>query len=108
MDTNVRGCSEGKNYIILRTIATIDHVSDIQEASRDSLKSDGCQDCSLVIVNLGFKFYVCHHHLEYWPSIVIEASAMPSTYKKDKPWDTDDIDKWKVRHYMFWGDPKLI
>ena len=19
---------------------------------------------------------------------------MPSTYKKDKPWDTDDIDKW--------------
>jgi hypothetical protein len=22
--------------------------------------------------------------------------TMPSTYKKDKPWDTDDIDKWKV------------
>lgn len=22
---------------------------------------------------------------------------MPSTYKRDKPWDTDDIDKWKVR-----------
>jgi hypothetical protein len=22
--------------------------------------------------------------------------AMPSTHKKDKPWDTDDIDKWKV------------
>lgn len=21
---------------------------------------------------------------------------MPSTYKKEKPWDTDDIDKWKV------------
>ncbi|KAI9768771.1 MAG: ribosomal RNA assembly protein krr1 [Candelina submexicana] len=21
---------------------------------------------------------------------------MPSTYKQDKPWDTDDIDKWKV------------
>jgi ribosomal RNA assembly protein len=21
---------------------------------------------------------------------------MPSTYDKDKPWDTDDIDKWKV------------
>ncbi|CAG9997476.1 unnamed protein product [Clonostachys rhizophaga] len=21
---------------------------------------------------------------------------MPSTYKKDKPWDTDDIDKWKI------------
>ena len=21
---------------------------------------------------------------------------MPSTHKKDKPWDTDDIDKWKV------------
>ena len=24
------------------------------------------------------------------------AATMPSTYKKDKPWDTDDIDKWKV------------
>lgn len=23
---------------------------------------------------------------------------MPSTYKRDKPWDTDDIDKWKVRY----------
>lgn len=23
---------------------------------------------------------------------------MPSTYKKDKPWDTDDIDKWNVRY----------
>jgi len=23
---------------------------------------------------------------------------MPSTHKKEKPWDTDDIDKWKVRH----------
>jgi ribosomal RNA assembly protein len=22
---------------------------------------------------------------------------MPSTHKKEKPWDTDDIDKWKVR-----------
>lgn len=22
---------------------------------------------------------------------------MPSTYKREKPWDTDDIDKWKVR-----------
>ena len=21
---------------------------------------------------------------------------MPSTYKKEKPWDTDDIDKWNV------------
>jgi ribosomal RNA assembly protein len=21
---------------------------------------------------------------------------MPSTHKKEKPWDTDDIDKWKV------------
>ena len=25
-------------------------------------------------------------------------SNMPSTYKKDKPWDTDDIDKWNVRY----------
>ncbi|PGH10985.1 ribosomal RNA assembly protein KRR1 [Helicocarpus griseus UAMH5409] len=24
---------------------------------------------------------------------------MPSTYKKDKPWDTDDIDKWKVEEF---------
>lgn len=24
-----------------------------------------------------------------------DSSKMPSTYKKDKPWDTDDIDKWK-------------
>jgi hypothetical protein len=23
-------------------------------------------------------------------------AAMPSTHKKEKPWDTDDIDKWKV------------
>lgn len=22
---------------------------------------------------------------------------MPSTRNRDKPWDTDDIDKWKVR-----------
>jgi hypothetical protein len=22
--------------------------------------------------------------------------TMPSTHKKDKPWDTDDIDKWKI------------
>ena len=21
---------------------------------------------------------------------------MPSTHKKEKPWDTDDIDKWKI------------
>ncbi|KAF2094278.1 eukaryotic type KH-domain (KH-domain type I) [Rhizodiscina lignyota] len=25
---------------------------------------------------------------------------MPSTYKKDKPWDTDDIDKWKACHAL--------
>jgi hypothetical protein len=25
---------------------------------------------------------------------------MPSTHKKEKPWDTDDIDKWKVRYKM--------
>ena len=24
---------------------------------------------------------------------------MPSTYNKDKPWDTDDIDKWKVETF---------
>jgi ribosomal RNA assembly protein len=25
---------------------------------------------------------------------------MPSTHKKDKPWDTDDIDKWKVFYFF--------
>ncbi|PKX98942.1 KRR1 small subunit processome component [Aspergillus novofumigatus IBT 16806] len=24
---------------------------------------------------------------------------MPSTYKRDKPWDTDDIDKWKIDEF---------
>src|SRR3569833_609767 len=24
---------------------------------------------------------------------------MPSTHKKDKPWDTDDIDKWKIEPF---------
>jgi len=24
---------------------------------------------------------------------------MPSTYKKDKPWDTEDIDKWKIEKF---------
>jgi ribosomal RNA assembly protein len=24
---------------------------------------------------------------------------MPSTYKKEKPWDTDDIDKWKIEEF---------
>ncbi|KAF4217285.1 hypothetical protein CNMCM8980_007725 [Aspergillus fumigatiaffinis] len=24
---------------------------------------------------------------------------MPSTYKRDKPWDTDDIDKWKIEEF---------
>ncbi|KAF2274544.1 ribosomal RNA assembly protein KRR1 [Westerdykella ornata] len=24
---------------------------------------------------------------------------MPSTHKKDKPWDTDDIDKWKIEKF---------
>lgn len=26
---------------------------------------------------------------------------MPSTYKKEKPWDTDDIDKWEVSDFAF-------
>lgn len=25
---------------------------------------------------------------------------MPSTHKQEKPWDTDDIDKWKVSRSM--------
>jgi hypothetical protein len=28
-------------------------------------------------------------------------AAMPSTHNAEKPWDTDDIDKWKVRYYSF-------
>lgn len=24
---------------------------------------------------------------------------MPSTHKKDKPWDTEDIDKWKIEPF---------
>lgn len=27
------------------------------------------------------------------------ALKMPSTYKRDKPWDTDDIDKWKIEEF---------
>jgi hypothetical protein len=27
----------------------------------------------------------------------LPTTKMPSTHKKEKPWDTDDIDKWKVR-----------
>lgn len=29
------------------------------------------------------------------------AAKMPSTYEKPKPWDTDDIDKWKVSYIYF-------
>lgn len=29
---------------------------------------------------------------------------MPSTHKKDKPWDTDDIDKWKVSQKSYLND----
>jgi hypothetical protein len=30
------------------------------------------------------------------PSLLSPRNTMPSTHKRDKPWDTDDIDKWKV------------
>jgi hypothetical protein len=35
---------------------------------------------------------------DFWTSISFpfQITAMPSTHKKDKPWDTDDIDKWNV------------
>lgn len=33
---------------------------------------------------------------------------MPSTYKKDKPWDTDDIDKWNVRYEKIKKQRNLI
>ena len=31
------------------------------------------------------------HRISARPSV-----NMPSTYKREKPWDTDDIDKWAV------------
>lgn len=31
--------------------------------------------------------------------------SMPSTYKKDKPWDTDDIDKWKIDAFTAEDNP---
>lgn len=30
-----------------------------------------------------------------------QAPKMPSTHNHDKPWDTDDIDKWKVSNFSF-------
>jgi hypothetical protein len=48
------------------------------------------------------------HLLRIW-SVSVSVSAflrnttklnMPSTHKKDKPWDTDDIDKWKVFYFF--------
>jgi hypothetical protein len=33
------------------------------------------------------------------PSLSHTSFTMPSTYKKEKPWDTDDIDKWKVEAF---------
>jgi hypothetical protein len=30
------------------------------------------------------------------PTTQTAVAKMPSTNNKDKPWDTDDIDKWKV------------
>lgn len=32
-------------------------------------------------------------------SVYTTTAKMPSTHKKDKPWDTDDIDKWKVEPF---------
>jgi ribosomal RNA assembly protein len=29
-------------------------------------------------------------------SYCFPTTKMPSTHKKEKPWDTDDIDKWKI------------
>lgn len=34
--------------------------------------------------------------LETPTSTTTAASKMPSTHDKEKPWDTEDIDKWKV------------
>jgi len=28
---------------------------------------------------------------------------MPSTHKKEKPWDTDDIDKWKASYFQLFS-----
>ena len=32
---------------------------------------------------------------------------MPSTHKREKPWDTDDLDKWKAR-IMFHHPPMIL
>lgn len=37
-----------------------------------------------------------HEAVDHLQPIHQTHTKMPSTYKKDKPWDTDDIDKWKV------------
>jgi hypothetical protein len=39
-------------------------------------------------LNLAKKF-LSHSHKQN--------ATMPSTHNAEKPWDTDDIDKWKVR-----------
>ena len=47
----------------------------------------------LVVVNFfcGVILSKQHHN-----KILAPFPTMPGTYEKDKPWDTDDIDKWKV------------
>merc|ERR1712000_423989 len=37
---------------------------------------------------------------QWWFELVVQVyGAMPSTHKKEKPWDTDDIDKWKIDEF---------
>merc|ERR1712230_359647 len=37
---------------------------------------------------------------QWWFELVVQVyGAMPSTHKKEKPWDTDDVDKWKIDEF---------
>lgn len=50
----------------------------------------------------GLRVEVDHRILQILVAVAIQSfhrAAMPSTHKQDKPWDTDDIDKWKVSEY---------
>jgi len=40
------------------------------------------------------EFLLSHFSFSFSFKNTLKLAKMPSTYKKDKPWDTDDIDKW--------------
>ncbi|KAJ6261263.1 hypothetical protein Dda_3931 [Drechslerella dactyloides] len=39
------------------------------------------------------------NHHNYTATINVTDATMPSTHNVDKPWDTDDIDKWKIDEF---------